>query len=399
MQKKDFFNKLGLIDDRKLPQISSMDLLLLLLGVPFSYILPFIAFLFSGFFCFYCMIIIMRLFTNSYLFVIMLFTSILCGAGLLAAFFIFIKNFFLALLSDKCYEYGKVLDLTKDETLFQDIQEVCHSLHIKPPDNIVLSFTADFYVTQRKINISQQVLKGRTLVFGIVFLKYLNRNEIKSILAHEMAHFTGKDTLFSIYIGYLYKNIHGILRNFEQLYQEDELWFVCLSLYPISFILRKYLYLYTKLEKKVSRDREKRADYIASILYGKKTFKNALTKLSNIQDYFGVRFEDDFVKAYEENLLFKNYFIFFDECIKEINYDLSDTNRLKHPTKELDEHYCFSERINYLPNIPSPTGESGYEIYDPLWEEEITEAMVNYFVQIMKILEYPTEREESGFTT
>ena len=46
MQKKDFFNKLGLIDDRKLPQISSMDLLLLLLGVPFSYILPFIDFLF-----------------------------------------------------------------------------------------------------------------------------------------------------------------------------------------------------------------------------------------------------------------------------------------------------------------------------------------------------------------
>ena len=88
----------------------------------------------------------------------------------------------------------------EDTQVCKDILEVCKKLKINMPDNILLSFKPTFYVTEAPIITLNGKFKWRSLIIGMPYLRYLNNSEFKSIISHEMAQFTGKDTVFSIFV-------------------------------------------------------------------------------------------------------------------------------------------------------------------------------------------------------
>lgn len=84
--------------------------------------------------------------------------------------------------------------------LWRHVNELAERLGALPPDHIVVSLTQGFYVTSSDANVlpSQTQLRGRTLHVPFLHLGLLSREEVGAIIGHELAHFAGEDTEYSL---------------------------------------------------------------------------------------------------------------------------------------------------------------------------------------------------------
>ena len=123
-----------------------------------------------------------------------------------------------------------------------------------PPTQIVVGVDDNFFVTETPIVIGDNRVEGRSLFVSFSLLKFMEKEEADAVLAHEMAHFSGDDTLYtkkmspllarySEYLGALYAG--GLSR-------------------PIFHFMLFFWGLFQLSINRMSRQREFRADQIAA---------------------------------------------------------------------------------------------------------------------------------------
>ncbi len=98
-----------------------------------------------------------------------------------------------------------------------------------------------------------KVYRGRTLFVSLSLLKQLHGSEADAILAHEMAHFSGQDTLYS-------GKIAPLLSRYDHYLQALHGGAVTL---PVFYFMRCFRVLYELSLSRQSRQREFRADRIS----------------------------------------------------------------------------------------------------------------------------------------
>ena len=59
------------------------------------------------------------------------------------------------------------------------------------------------------------VVEGRTLAIGMPLLKELSLQELKAVLAHEFSHFSGNDTLYSVFVAPVYKSLGSAIEDLK----------------------------------------------------------------------------------------------------------------------------------------------------------------------------------------
>jgi Zn-dependent protease with chaperone function len=84
--------------------------------------------------------------------------------------------------------------------LWRYVDELAATLGALPPEHIVVSLAQDFYVTSSHAVVlpAETPLHGRTLHIPLLYLGLLDRAEIGAVIAHELAHFAGEDTDYSL---------------------------------------------------------------------------------------------------------------------------------------------------------------------------------------------------------
>ena len=181
--------------------------------------------------------------------------------------------------------------LTSDEAplLYSEIEDICKKLKTEPPDNIILGVDDNFFVTEHHVTVGDKVLSGRTLFASLLHFKNLSRSESSSILAHEMAHFSGQDTWYS-------KKTSPMLIRCEIYF--DILTQSLITL-PVFFFLVVFRSLFELSFSKISREREKRADALAAKLLSGEDLANALTKFV-LYSKFRAKVEDDMFSKEEK---------------------------------------------------------------------------------------------------
>ena len=92
---------------------------------------------------------------------------------------------------------GEVLERAKSPALWARIEELCARLQTPPPDHIIGGIDDNFFVTEHPVHVGTACIEGRTLFVSLSLLKRLDKPEAEAIFAHEMAHFSGGDTLYS----------------------------------------------------------------------------------------------------------------------------------------------------------------------------------------------------------
>jgi Zn-dependent protease with chaperone function len=170
---------------------------------------------------------------------------------------------------------GRLLKREAAPSLWQRVTQMTERLGIPPPDNIFVGIDDNFFVTEQPVKVDGQKHAGRTLFASLSLLKTLSRGEADAVLAHEMAHFSGEDTLYSRRISPLLGRYASYL---EALYQGG------LSR-PVFYFMFLFWNLYQLSLNKLSRQREFRADRVGSELTSARDMAQALVKTASYSRY------------------------------------------------------------------------------------------------------------------
>lgn len=228
------------------------------------------------------------------------------------------------------------------------IREVAARVGTKEPDHVILNAQTGFFVTQGALDCSGKVIKGRILSLGLPSLRNLSGLQLKSILAHEFAHFSGNDTAYSVLVAPVYRGIHSSIISLRNSGTGGNLGGAMAILqYPsVQYLIGFYEYFLT-IDNMLSRNREMRADWIAAHIYGKDSFRTALEEVSVEMDLFGPALEN--VRLNSDTELFA--------CIG-LEEDRLDSRRGEILEKlnassdhEFDSHPALRTRIDSLPDV------------------------------------------------
>ena len=161
--------------------------------------------------------------------------------------------------------------------LWQRVTEMAGKLGIAPPDQIFVGIDDNFFVTEHTVKVGDKTYQGRTLFASISLLKTMSRSEADAVLAHELAHFSGDDTLYSKRISPL---LGKYLHYLQALYQGG-------ISRPVFHFMFFFWNLYQFAINKLSREREFRADRIGGELTTPQSICRSLIKVAAYCQYRG----------------------------------------------------------------------------------------------------------------
>ena len=92
---------------------------------------------------------------------------------------------------------GELLTEADSPGLWQRTREMAAKLNTAPPDQIIAGIEPSFFVTENPVTLNGKTMAGRTLYVSLPMLKVMSAEEADSVLGHELAHFSGQDTMWS----------------------------------------------------------------------------------------------------------------------------------------------------------------------------------------------------------
>ena len=179
---------------------------------------------------------------------------------------------------------GEILKEEEAPKLWGRIRELAVRLNTSAPDRIVAGVAPSFFVTENPVMLDGETLNGRTLYLSLPMLRVLATDEADAVLGHELAHFSGQDTFWSL-------KIAPLTGKFAL--------YIQMLAHGLSSIVAHFMLLFWKLYSlsisKLSRAREFRADQIGAECTSKTAMKQALVKVTSYCEYRAER-ESDILK-------------------------------------------------------------------------------------------------------
>ena len=172
---------------------------------------------------------------------------------------------------------GALIEREADSPLWNDLDKICDQVGTQPPDRVIAGIDNNFFVTEHAVTLDGQVHEGRTLFVSLSLLKTLQGSQADAVMAHEMAHFSGNDTMYS-------KKISPLLARYETYLPALHAGGISL---PVFYFMRCFRSLFQISLGKLSREREFRADKIASETASPPDIANALLKIAAYGEYRG----------------------------------------------------------------------------------------------------------------
>lgn len=96
--------------------------------------------------------------------------------------------------------FGRALSEEQAPVLWARVRALAGRLEALLPDHIVVGYLDGFYVTSSDVELAPagQRLQGRTLYVPLPLLALLDDRETDAVICHELAHFSGQDTEYSM---------------------------------------------------------------------------------------------------------------------------------------------------------------------------------------------------------
>jgi Zn-dependent protease with chaperone function len=275
--------------------------------------------------------------------------------------------------------------------LFEMVSNLCHEMQASIPNNIILELGTNFFVTDANVITFDGQYDSRTLCIGAPLLHVLNSEELKGIIAHELAHFTGNDLVYSKQFFPVYRGTLTALNNMANVGSsgsENSRWMRLALIVPM-WLLRSYLEVFSRIERNISRRRELRADSLGAKASSTSTMASALVKVYTYGVLWGQHSEEWIVEVLNEGKVFSNIsdlfskvFTLEESLLKQIAED--SYSRLTHPT---DTHPSLKDRLSALGEEPllklGTEGERAVGLFPNLatLEEKLTQIETSLVAQ------------------
>ena len=166
--------------------------------------------------------------------------------------------------------------------LWQYVGEMARRTGAAEPVNVVVGIADSFYVTAHDVLLQPggEQLTGETMYLPLTYLSLLRRSEIDAVVAHELGHFVGDDTAYSVRFSPIYHRLVQSLHSLDDIRSQDRST-DGLSTPVITFIV----YLLTRFDLAVkhwSRQREFAADQVSARVAGHDATARALIRMTAV---------------------------------------------------------------------------------------------------------------------
>lgn len=254
------------------------------------------------------------------------------------------------------------VDAEQTPALRELVGDVCTEVGTDFPDGIVLSAEPGFFVTQSTLKtLDEKTCSGRILSIGAPLLYELDGGELKSIFAHEFAHFTGKDTVYSRTVLPVHRTISSVFQNLQV--ESSGSWagvLINILLIIPRYCIMTFVNYFASIDSLLSRRRELRADRIAAESYGDKPFISALMKVTRSSLYYYKNVYNKIEHLHPEGNLFHSIHQKMGDRSEEIDRIVEEEKNRKENV--FDSHPSLGTRIEILPLVDKDTtSESSME--------------------------------------
>jgi Zn-dependent protease with chaperone function len=248
----------------------------------------------------------------------------------------------------------RAVHLSRDQApaFWNMLDDLSRGMGCPLPDHVLVEFGSSFFVTEANVRTFAGSVTGRTLCISAPFLHLLNPEELKAVLAHEFAHFTGQDTIYSRRFYPVYRGTTSALQQIHAVVftGSESSGITALPLLIPAFILARYLGWFSGVESRISRQRETRADEMAAEIVGRDALGTGLAKLYAFSPIWERAAERWIVAALNEGKAFDNLSVAFAERFRGeadlLNDVIEEASAIpSHPT---DSHPTLSERLENL---------------------------------------------------
>jgi len=170
---------------------------------------------------------------------------------------------------------GVVIERGTNALLWDDLDRISAAVGTAAPDRIVAGIDNNFFVTEHAVTVNGKVYQGRTLFVSLSLLRVLDGADADAVMAHEMAHFSGKDTLYS-------KKISPLLNRYGMYLEALQAGGISL---PVYYFMLCFRGMFEISLRKLGRQRELRADRIAADTASPQAIARSLLKIAAYSDY------------------------------------------------------------------------------------------------------------------
>ena len=203
----------------------------------------------------------------------------LIGFGAVAGCFVLIAAAFQMGRGLTMPVYGEVVDEQTAPGLHVVVDLVSKTLLARKPDNVIVGLEPNFFATSAEVYLVEpkQFLQGETLFVSTTLARLLSRDELTAVIGHELAHFRGEDTAYTLRFAPVYA---GIGQAMDTLGVGGGVGVANVAQMPAMAVLSLLMQIFARKEATVSRDREHQADQAATELGDASHIVTALIKTS-----------------------------------------------------------------------------------------------------------------------
>jgi Zn-dependent protease with chaperone function len=242
---------------------------------------------------------------------------------------------------------GKILTIEDEPGIWHFVNEIAGRLGAASPKNIVVGLKPTFYITSADVNVfpgSQNQLT-ETLYLSLPLMRILSYEEIAAVIGHELGHYRGEDTKYSLKFYPIYSGITQALIALEENSTDG---IKSLALLPGFSVLSFLIDQFARAERAIGRERELEADKIGALVSSSKDLATSLLKVSIYAPVWD-SIQSVMISELNEGKAFKNISSLYAEVVVNNNsrsvFDEIESVVIEHPT---DTHPPTLTRIQAL---------------------------------------------------
>jgi Zn-dependent protease with chaperone function len=274
------------------------------------------------------------------------------GIGALVGAVSLIRSSFKLALKQKHSVIGTTLNPTSHPVIFSFVQDIAKKLGASPPDNIVVGFEPNFYVTSAGVSVigDDKMLTGETLFLSLPLTRIFTQEEIKAVIGHELGHFRGQDTYYSRKFSPVYVGLTHAVSAMAT--EESENISSGIAKIPALVLLSYMLDVFHRNISTIGREREFDADKAATEVAAPTALATSLLKIS-LYAHAWDNLQKKTISRLEQGKITRNISQLFSSTVK---YDINKESQLdvlsniaqetiSHPT---DSHPLTANRMQQL---------------------------------------------------
>jgi Zn-dependent protease with chaperone function len=226
------------------------------------------------------------------------------GFGALLGAFAMIKAGFSISRRATTSVLGKTVSEGTEPQLWKFVREIAVRLGASPPNNIVIGLEPNFYVTSADVVVYPGANKqpNETLYLSLPLMRILSRDELTAVIGHELGHFRGEDTKFSLRFYPIYAGTGQALAALES---QNEDGARALALLPAFAILSFFMEQFAQAERTIGRNRELEADKAGASVATGRALATSLLKIGAFAPLWG-SIRSAMVEALNQGKSYKN---------------------------------------------------------------------------------------------